>query len=374
DFSVAKAACSVAGTLGEDALMQRCTNIMATLAPDSWETQIMVTFRYAMRGELEAARASLERAHAAGLDDDIYQEIAANLVEPESPLLSWGRRAGLVLGGWLALAAFLIGAGFGLSHLTLAEAESVVGKAGLGASASASDSRLHKAYAMVLWLCCAYYYVSVPIILLLVIGLGGGLIWLIFSLGRIPVKIVVMIVVFVGATVVAVLKSFFTRPSDAPPGKALDPREAPGLRALLDEVAAKVGTRPVDTVYLTPGTDIAVFERGGLLAKLRGKGERCLLLGVGVLEGLDTDALRAILAHEYGHFSNEDTAGGNFALGVRRSVVHSAVGLAEAGAAGWYNPAWLFLNGFHRVFLRISQGASRLQEVLADRWAARSYG
>jgi hypothetical protein len=34
----------------------------------------------------------------------------------------------------------------------------------------------------------------------------------------------------------------------------------------------------------------------------------------------------------------------------------------------------VFLNIFQRVFLRISQGASRLQEVLADRWAALAYG
>ena len=45
-----------------------------------------------------------------------------------------------------------------------------------------------------------------------------------------------------------------------------------------------------------------------------------------------------------------------------------------SGAAGWYNPAWLFVNGFFRVFLRVSQGASRLQEVMADRWAAFCYG
>src|SRR6185369_12314593 len=51
-----------------------------------------------------------------------------------------------------------------------------------------------------------------------------------------------------------------------------------------------------------------------------------------------------------------------------------AFGLASGGAATWYNPAWLFLNGFNRVFLRISEGASRLQEVLADRWAAFAYG
>lgn len=77
---------------------------------------------------------------------------------------------------------------------------------------------------------------------------------------------------------------------------------------------------------------------------------------------------------EYGHFSNLDTAGGGFALAVRRSMATMAMQLAQGGAAAWYNPAWIFLNGFHRVFLRISQGASRLQEVLADRWAVFAYG
>ena len=83
---------------------------------------------------------------------------------------------------------------------------------------------------------------------------------------------------------------------------------------------------------------------------------------------------KAILAHEYGHFSNRDTAGGGFAFGVRQSLHKMALGIAEGGAARWYNPAWLFVNGFNRVFLRISEGASRLQEVLADRWAAFAYG
>src|SRR4029079_11659575 len=127
-------------------------------------------------------------------------------------------------------------------------------------------------------------------------------------------------------------------------------------------------------VYLTPGTDLAVFERGGMLRQLRGNTERCLILGVGVLDGLELAPFKAILAHEYGHFSNQDTAGGGFALAVRRSLFTMAHHLAAGGAATWYNPAWWFVNGFHRVFLRISQGASRLQEVLADRWAAFTYG
>jgi hypothetical protein len=116
------------------------------------------------------------------------------------------------------------------------------------------------------------------------------------------------------------------------------------------------------------------MERGGILRQLAGRNERCLILGVGVLEGMRLGPFKAILAHEYGHLSNQDTAGGGFALAVRRSLVAMAHGLAATGAAAWYNPAWLFLNGFYRVFLRISQGASRLQEILADRWAASIYG
>jgi hypothetical protein len=105
------------------------------------------------------------------------------------------------------------------------------------------------------------------------------------------------------------------------------------LRALLDEVAETIGTRPVDNVYLTPGTEVAVFERGGLWRQLQGNTERCLILGIGVLEGFQLGPLRAVLAHEYGHFQNRDTAGGGLALAVRRSLFTMAQGLAQGGAA-----------------------------------------
>jgi Zn-dependent protease with chaperone function len=154
----------------------------------------------------------------------------------------------------------------------------------------------------------------------------------------------------------------------------LDVEKHPRLKAVLQEVAKRIGTRPVDSVFLTPGTEVAVFERGGMAKQLSGRAERCLVLGIAVLEGMKLNELKAVLAHEYGHFCNEDTAGGGFALAVRRSLLKLAEGLARGGAAAWYNPAWLFVNGFFRVFLRISQGASRLQEVLADRWAAFAYG
>src|SRR5262249_32834904 len=108
--------------------------------------------------------------------------------------------------------------------------------------------------------------------------------------------------------------------------------------------------------------------------RLRGSTERCLILGAGVLEGMKLRDFEAILGHEYGHLRNADTAGGGFAISVRRSMLLMILGLAHGGAATWYNPAWWFLLGYQRVFLRVSQGASRLQEILADRWAAIAYG
>jgi len=121
-------------------------------------------------------------------------------------------------------------------------------------------------------------------------------------------------------------------------------------------------------------TSGAVFERGGLLARARGSSRRCLILGVGVLDRMSLPALRAVLGHEYGHLINRDCAGGGLALMVRRHLGGMAMGLAEGGVATWYNPAWWFVNAYFRVFMRISEGASRLQEVMADRWAVSAYG
>jgi Zn-dependent protease with chaperone function len=372
DFVTAFGVCQVALGLEDSELLGDCSTRMRELDDGAWEAQLFTALHHAQLGSVGKAKRALERAHEFGLDDDVYDQVLAMIEGSESPWSYYGKRVGLPLLAWVGLALGLIAAGVGLSRLTLAEAEGALSNSKV--SARASDSRLHRAYAAVMWLCCAYYYVSVPLILLLMVGLGAVIIGALIYIGHIPIKLLILVVVLVFGTVFAVLKSFFTRPKQGPPGELLNLAEAPKLRAVLDEVASKVGTRPVECVYLTPGADIAVFERGGLWAKLRGKGERSLLLGVAVLDGLDTQALQAILAHEYGHFSNEDTAGGNFALGVRRSVLQSAVGLAEAGVAGWHNPAWLFLYSFNKLFLRISQGASRLQEVLADRWSARTYG
>ncbi|HEX8112463.1 MAG TPA: M48 family metallopeptidase, partial [Kofleriaceae bacterium] len=245
---------------------------------------------------------------------------------------------------------------------------------GAGAG-TARERSLRRLYRGVLLLCGVYFYLSIPILLLMIVAAGGGAIYAFLAMGVIPIKLVLIIAIVVIATIGAILRGLFVRVAPASFGHRVDLDRQPRLRALLDEVAGKVGTRPVDAVYLTPGTDMGVTERAGLWSSMRdSRVQRNLIMGIGLFDGMTQLQLRSVLAHEYGHFRNADTAGGGFALAVRRSLFAIIIRLARSGAAGAYNPVWWFLRAYHRIYLGVSQGASRLQEVLADRWAIEAYG
>jgi Zn-dependent protease with chaperone function len=173
----------------------------------------------------------------------------------------------------------------------------------------------------------------------------------------------------------AMVRSLFVRVADeAHPGRAILEADAPGLWAMAREVAAEVGTRPIDEIWLTPGTELAVFERGSTRQRLNDLAPRALLLGAGILDGFEQGAFRSVLAHEYGHFAHRDTAGGEVALRVTNGMMTFAVAIGKAGFAVWWNLAFHFIRLYYFLFRRLSHGATRLQEVLADRVAIQHYG
>ena len=374
NFFAAATVCQVGVTTSDLPLLRLGVERMEAAFPDESGTAFCQMVLAAAEGRFDDAEALLTRARdLGGVPDAQYQAILKDLRDSQ-PLLprimAWALPAG---GAWIGLLLVLLAAGLVLSRLALRAARRV--PTAPEGTVTGFDDSLRRIYRAVLWLCCGYYYVSIPILVLLVLAVAGGIFYAFLWLGRIPIKLVLVVGLLTLYTLWAIARSLFVRGDDTDPGQRLDLERYPRLRGLLEEVAGRVGTRTVDNVYLTPGTEIAVMERGGsLLARARGRAERCLILGAAVLDGMRLGPLKAILAHEYGHFSNRDTAGGGLALAVRRSLLAMGQGIARGGAAAWYNPAWLFVNGFYRVFLRISQGASRLQEVLADRWAALLYG
>lgn len=338
---------------------------LEVLDAKSSQTHVLRAMVAASDSNWGEARTALDHARALGLPKEAHDDLLGQFNAATPFYVRWWKPVAIAAGAWFAAFASLLIAGAVLSQIALRAAREVRSD---GTVAGLSGG-VRRGYAAVLSLCCGFYYASIPIVMLLVVAVAGALLYGIFAIGRIPVKLVIIIVVIAGVSLWSILKSLFIRVKDEDPGVRMDLAKEPKLRALLDDVAKRIGTRAVDNVYLTPGTDLAVMERGKGKPK-----ERCLILGIAALDGFALRPFRAVLGHEYGHFTNRDTAGGAFALAVRNSLHATAIALIEGGAAAWYSPAWLFVNGFHRVFMRISQGASRLQEVLADRWAVFAYG
>ncbi|WP_030595171.1 M48 family metalloprotease [Streptomyces fulvoviolaceus] len=81
--------------------------------------------------------------------------------------------------------------------------------------------------------------------------------------------------------------------------------DEPELWRTVRELAEQVGTRAPSRILLTADVNAAVAEDARLLGLL--PGPRRLYLGVPLLQGLSEAQLRAVLAHELGHYSNSDT-------------------------------------------------------------------
>src|SRR5262249_43386519 len=150
-------------------------------------------------------------------------------------------------------------------------------------------------------------------------------------LGRIPIKLALILIFGALVTIYKMIHSLFIKIGSEDPGRALLPEEAPGLWQLTRAVAAAVGTRPIDESRVTPGCDLAVYEKGSFREKATDRAKRILILGVGVLNDMKLNAFRAVLAHEYGHFSHRDTAGGDVALRVDRDMIKFAYAMALSG-------------------------------------------
>lgn len=150
-------------------------------------------------------------------------------------------------------------------------------------------------------LLAGFYLLSV--VLLAVLGL---LDWAAFSWlhGALAGKIVIGTVVLA----VPIVRGMFmlrTPKAEPLPGVRVTEAQEPALWRAVRETADQVGTRAPDEILLIDEVNAAVSEDAKLLG-LR-SGTRRLYLGLPLMTGLDEMQLRAVLAHEMGHYANLDT-------------------------------------------------------------------
>ncbi|WP_406439968.1 M48 family metalloprotease [Streptomyces sp. NBC_00631] len=195
-----------------------------------------------------------------------------------------------------------------------------------------------------------------------------------------------------------------TPQGEGPPGLPVTAADEPRLWALVRELAAATGTRAPDTIVLTGDVNAAVSEEPRLLGLL--PGPRRLYLGVPLLTGLTEGRLKAVLAHEYGHFTGGDTRLSAVAVRGRvqigRTVEHfharadstaaaerarqekaaakrtakgkRAKGIDTAGAGITYRLMAVVYTAYAKLYMRATLSTARAQEYAADLTAARIAG
>lgn len=219
-----------------------------------------------------------------------------------------------------------------------------------------------------------------------VFGLYGF--WAVSLLPRVPIAILIGLAIVVLGTAAAFfigMYRLFFPPRPQTFGVEVAMQEQPEAWDLARKVAADVGTKPVDRIVITPDPGVSVHLDGSLLATLFGGGHRVLQIGVPSIHTLSVNELRAILAHEYGHFSNRDTQWSTFTYAMSNGLIAAFRATPgpikqEGGGGGWIalvmalNPAYWTLLLFLRLFFNATGAFSRIREVMADVRAMKLYG
>ncbi|WP_233625118.1 M48 family metallopeptidase [Actinoplanes sp. ATCC 53533] len=169
----------------------------------------------------------------------------------------------------------------------------------------------------------------------------------------------------VGVMAYATWRALHTRRPE-PVGIPVARADAPQLWALLDGAAAAAGTRAPDRVTIVADAAAKIIERTHLLGLLGGR--RDLYLGLPLLQAWDEAHLRAVTAHELGHFSPR--LGRLAPLAYRGRV---AIGRTVPRIPA-RNPAGPLLRTYAKFYRRVDAPFSRAQELIADQIAAEYAG
>jgi len=173
-------------------------------------------------------------------------------------------------------------------------------------------------------------------------------------------------VVFLGGGVLILWAILPRRDRFEPPGPRLREDAEPRLFAELVGIARAVGQPMPAEVYLDGTVNAWVAERGGILGIGR---RRVMGLGLPLLQALTIAELRAVLAHEFGHYHGGDTRLGPWVYKTRLAIVRTLVALEEGSR--FVKPLFVW---YAQLFIRITHAVSRAQELAADRLAARAAG
>ncbi|QDU78516.1 M48 family peptidase [Polystyrenella longa] len=241
-------------------------------------------------------------------------------------------------------------------------------------SRTQSERLIANVYIALIMLGILFFYMAIPVLLLIPVLLGLATLGAIFSgFGGSTGSIGLLIIT--GTMFWSVVRGLFAFGSGGPPGIPIKRKHEPKLYRMTDAVAARVDTDPINRIYLAPGSEICVFQTGRGPFGILGLKHRALVLGMCSLHTLTVLEFQSILAHEYAHFGHGDTKISRLIHQVMLTMAQTLDTMAQTG--GWLrllNPVYWFLILYFKAFELMTAGYSRSQEYLADRMAIAVYG
>jgi heat shock protein HtpX len=200
----------------------------------------------------------------------------------------------------------------------------------------------------------------------LALGIGLGLLWIPYAewvyADRVHPKLAFGCIVAGGMVLWSIIPR---RDKFVAPGPRLAPAEHPRLFKELNSIASATGQAMPREVYLVSDVNAWVSQRGGVM----GFGShRVMGLGLPLLSVLRISEMRAVLAHEFGHYHGGDTKLGPWIYKTRAAIGRT---IGNLGDDSWVQKPFLW---YGKMFLRITHAISRQQELAADALAARVAG
>lgn len=343
----------------------------------------------AMDNDAKASMVTFDKARAMGVEPKqvLGAELVGKIEEAAQP--TWYDRCiqflwimggiaavYLVLMGLMALAGVILAAytrGQNALVLLKSDSDDMLVKGSI--ARVGSETVLARMYGVVLFISLILFYLCIPYVAVGVLGLTGTILFLIILTGTIPIKLFALIAVLGAFMSWAVLASIFSKPPTGAFGILKTPEQLPQVHELIRDVAKRVDTEPADEVYIAPGTEFGVHQEGKGPFGIFGVNKRVLTLGLANMRFLTVTELRSVLAHEYGHFSHQDTFFNRFIYQVKLSITAALSSMGGAiGKLNYVNPFFWFLYLYFLCYNLLSAGYSRSREFLADRMAVHLYG
>lgn len=225
-------------------------------------------------------------------------------------------------------------------------------------------------YRLKLALVAAAGYAVLVVLLLLVLAAPLAIAWRVFVDGVQPGPQIAYALLLPGLMAVVLMRALWIRLGE-PDGHRLAPGEAPELQREVERLRRETGAPPLQGIIINGELNAAAASTPRMFGLLGH--QHHLVLGLPLIGLLERDELRAVIAHEFGHFGGQHARFAGWIYRVRLSWDRVLEGLSGHSAVlsrllgkfyGWYVP----------YFSAYSHVLAREHEYEADATSARVVG